>query len=213
MSISTRKCSRSPVVHVSGYVLRCVITRSRFRRVRASRVRGAAVLELILVLPLMLIALMAIVEFGLLYSNEQNVEMSSRAGVQVASRLTTISSTNGDPVPTDVVTAVAAELAKIGVIDYRIRLEHNIDFETDPLPTLATPVVLTTTSTDGPTSCPDPPAITLSPNRRYVRVTVCVYSSAPTATTTGLTPNLLETFGIDMSIRVSQQTTTRRYAQ
>ena len=184
---------------------------SRFRTPRFPRARGAAVLELVLVLPLLVIALMAVVEFGLLYSNEQNVEMASRAGVQVASRLMTISATNGDPVPAEVVSAVAAELDKIGISDYRIRLEHNIDFDTNPLPTLATPVVLATSSTNGPTSCPDPPAITLSPNRRYVRVTVCVYSSAPTPTTTGLTPNLLETFGIDMSIRVSQQTTTRRY--
>ncbi len=66
------------------------------------------------------------------------------------------------------------------------------------------PVVLTTVTAGGPPNCPPPPAVALSPNRRYVRVTVCVYS-------TELTPNLLRNFGVDLSTRVSDQTTLRRF--
>jgi Flp pilus assembly protein TadG len=166
---------------------------------------GAAVLELLLVMPILIIAIMAIVEFGLLYSNQQNVEMASRAGVQIASRLTTLSIVNNDPVPASVVTAVADELEKIGVTDYRIILEHNIDFTTNPSGTI-TPVELVSATAGAPANCLPTSTIAMSPNRRYVRVTVCI-------NTTDLTPNLLQTFGFDLDERISQQSTTRRYAR
>ncbi len=162
--------------------------------------RAVVVLEMILALPLLVIVVMAIVEFGLLFSNEQIVEMASRAGTQVASKLATIPSSGA--VPIEVETAVARELARIGVTRYRIRLEHNVNFAV-PSGTM-TPVVLTTTSAGGPTSGPTPSPITLTPNRRYVRVTVYVW-------TTDLTPNLLGTFCVDLSNRVSSQTTLRRH--
>ena len=162
--------------------------------------RGVVMLELILALPLLIIVVMAIVEFGLLFSNEQVVAMASRAGTQVASELTTIPSAGA--VPVTVETAVARELARIGVTRYRIRLEHNADFTPPPL--TMTAVVLTTTSAGGPTGGAAPSAITLTPDRRYVRVTVYVW-------TTDLTPNLLSTFCVDLSNRVSSQTTLRRH--
>ena len=167
-----------------------------------SRRRGVVTLEIILVLPIFLIGLMAIAEFGLLFSNEQMVETASRAGAQVASRLVVIPSTG--TVPAEVETAVSRELSKIGVTDYSIRLEHNINFAPPPL--TKTPVVLTTTTAGGPTNSPAPPSIVLTPDRRYVRVTVSVW-------TTHLTPNLLNTYGVDLSHRVSEQTKTRRYAR
>ena len=167
-----------------------------------SRRRGVVTLEIILVLPIFLIVLMAIVEFGLLFSNEQMVESASRAGTQVASRLLVFPASGA--VPAEVETAVSRELAKIGVTNYRIRMEHNIDLAA-PLLTMA-PVVLTTTTAGGPTSVPSPPAIALSPNRPYVRVTVYVW-------TTHLTPNLLDMYGVDLSNRVSNQTKIRGYAR
>ena len=164
--------------------------------------RGVVLLEMILALPLLIIVVMAIVEFGLLFSNAQVVAMASRAGTQVASELTTIPSSGAVPVAVE--TAVARELARIRVTRYRIRLEHNINFTPPPL--TMTPVVLTTTSAGGPTGGPTPSAITLTPDRRYVRVTVYVW-------TTDLTPNLLSTFCVDLSNRVSSQTTLRRHVK
>ena len=60
--------------------------------------RGIVTIEIILTLPIFIIAVMAIVELGLLVSNEQIVEMSSRAGTQVASELATIPSSGSVPV-------------------------------------------------------------------------------------------------------------------
>ena len=180
-----------------------VFTRHKITNHPCRQCRAIATLEVIVTLPIFLIALLAIVEFGLLWTNEQNVAMASRAGAQVASRLTFIPLSG--PVPTDVENAIAAELNKIGVSKYHLRLEHNIDFANNPNGTL-TPVVLTTTSAGGPTNCPAPAPITLSPNRRYLRVTVCV-------ATTSLTPNLLAMFGADLSNRISNESTTRRYAR
>lgn len=181
---------------------------SRITRKTPRRRGGVATLEMILVLPVFLIALMAIAQFGLLLSNEQFVEMASRAGTQVASRLTNISETNGDPVPAAVLSAVGTELARIGITDYSVRLEHNIDFDVIPPitpPVIGPVIVLESFVGTGPTNCPAPSAVALAPNRMYVRVTVCVKS-------TELTPNMLNTYGIDFSIRVSDETTLRRYA-
>lgn len=163
--------------------------------------RGITTIEIIITLPIFIIALMAIVELGLLVSNEQIVEMSSRAGSQVASKLATIPSSGS--VPASVQAAVARELAQIGATHYHVRLEHNINFSGGSGATMA-PVVLTSVTTGAPPNCPPPQAIALTPNRRYVRVTVCVYS-------TELTPNLLHNFGVDLSTRVSDQTTLRRF--
>lgn len=163
--------------------------------------RGITAIEIILTLPIFIIAVMAIVELGLLVSNEQIVEMSSRAGSQVASKLATIPSSGA--VPASVQAAVARELTQIGATRYHVRLEHNINFAGGAGATMA-PVVLTTVTAGGPPSFQPPPSVTLTPNRRYVRVTVCVYS-------TELTPNLLHNFGVDLSTRVSDQTTLRRF--
>jgi hypothetical protein len=164
--------------------------------------RAITTIEIILALPIFLLAVLAIVEFGLLFSHEQIVEMASRAGAQVASQLVSIP-VAGD-VPAEVDDAVARELEQIGVSDYALRLEHNIDFSGGSGATMD-PVVLTSSANSGPADCPDPPALTLTPNRRYVRVTVCVYS-------TSLSPNVLSSYGLDLSQRVSDQTTLRRWA-
>lgn len=190
---------------LSGRTVECPTMRVVPSSPRKSQRRLAVVtLEVILVLPVFLIALMAVVEFGLLMSNEQYVDEASRAGAQVASQLNTISQINNGPVPADVLTAVARELDKIGVANYSVRLEHNINFA-GITPVVGPVVELNSAVGTGPTNCPDPPAVALVPNRPYVRVTVCVR-------TTELTPNLLVTYGFDVSARVSDETTLRRYA-
>lgn len=151
-------------------------------------------------LPILIIALMAIAEFGLLLSNTQYLEMSSRAGAQVAAEFPTLPESGA--VPASVVAAVNQELAQRGLpVAREIRLEHDVDTGPPGTP----PFILK--SGPGP-SCPDPTDEPAAPSgasgRNYVRVTVCV-------NTTDLTPNLLKTFGVDLSERVSQQTTTWRY--
>lgn len=175
----------------------------------ARRRRAAVVLEVVLTLPLLIIVLMAVVEFGLMFSNEQIVEMASRAGAQVASRLVTISESDGDPAPTEVVDAVNEELGKINVTARQVILEHNVYFDGSPTGVLSPAVTLKSPAGNlcPPSNEPTPPGPT--PNHiqpRYVRVTVCV-------NTTDIAPNLLATFGLDFSNRASQQTTTRRYAR
>ena len=163
--------------------------------------RGVVMLELILALPLLIIVVMAIVEFGLLFSNEQVVEMASRAGTQVASKLTPLPVSGA--VPAQISNAVATELARIGVTRYCIRLEHNANPAAPPA-TLATPVVLQTTFGTGPTTTPAVPAVSVTSGVPYVRVTVVVF-------TTDLTPNLMTNYCLDLTGRVSAQTKLRRY--
>ncbi len=172
------------------------------RRNRQSR-RAAVTLELILVLPIFLLALMPVVQFGVLLSNEELVEMAARSGVQVASQAGPFSEINNAPVPAVVLNAVAVEMAKIGVTDYTVRMEHNIHFS--PAPSIGPVVVLKSVVGSGPTTIPTLSTVTLSPNRTYVRVTVFV-------TTSKLTPNLLNSYGFDLSTRVSSETALRRYA-
>jgi Flp pilus assembly protein TadG len=177
--------------------LKSLSTQSLHRR------RAVVTLELILVLPLFLIALMAIAQFGLLLSNEQYLSEASRAGAQVASDITGISEVDGASVPSTVLDAVSVPLSRIGIANYSVRLEHNIDTS---IPITNPTVVLKSSVGTGPTNSPAPAAVALSPNRTYVRVTVCVR-------TTELTPNLLNTFGVNFSTRVSDETTLRRYTR
>ncbi len=159
--------------------------------------RGVVTLEVILAIPIFVIALMPIVQFGLLFANQQYVAEATRAGTQVASELTTI----GGVVPAQVQTAVARELSRIGVSNFTIRLEHNIDFSVSPA-VIGPTVVLQSVTGSGPSPIIAPPAVVVT--RRYVRVSVYVRS-------TELTPNLLSTYGFDLSTRASQETTLRTY--
>lgn len=156
---------------------------------RAERRQGAIVLELILITPILVIMLMAVVQFGLLFSNQQRLEMASRAGAKVASEMAL---PTAGPVPVAVQNAVNRELANSGFSFGRIILEHNVGG--------SPPYTLTT----GSLNCSAPTNPSLPAARQYVRVTVC-------AETTQLTPNLLQTYGFDLSGRASQQTTTYRY--
>jgi Flp pilus assembly protein TadG len=176
------------------------------RGVRRKR-SGAVVLEILLALPFVLIALLAIIEFGLLWSNMQGVEMAARSGAQVATRFPTLP--NGGNVPADVLDAVADELARIGVTDFRVQLTHNVAYT--PNPAIGPVVTLDSAVGSGLSSVPSPPAVSLSPNRMYVQITVFV-NTVGGSSPTGLAPNLLKVFGVDLENRVSQASEVRRYA-
>ena len=74
-------------------------------RLNAQQRRGGVVLELILGLPLLVIPLLAVVEYAVLMSNQQQVEMATRAGALTATQLVLPASGS---VPTEVLDAIAA---------------------------------------------------------------------------------------------------------
>ena len=170
---------------------------------------GGVVLELILGLPLLVILLLAVVEYAVLMANQQQVEMATRAGALVATSLDLPAS---GTVPSDVLDAIAAELANIGVdlqtgINdglIKVELEHNYTV-TGPVPDLDSGML-----ESGSLVCPDmdaplPPDPDISSfGRIYVRLSVCIRSDL-------LTPNLLSAYCIDMSERVTSQTKTYRH--
>jgi Flp pilus assembly protein TadG len=159
------------------------------------RCRGAITLELLIMLPVWLIVMLAIVQFGLLIGNRQQVALASRVGAEEASRTIGLAgTTNGDPVPANVINVVEQQLLSSGINRCKITLEHNLR----PAPP-APPTILTSGSCTCPTV--DNP---LPPNREYVRVTVYVPA-------TELTPNVLSIFGFDISTRFVRNATTFRH--
>lgn len=89
--------------------------------------RGTLILELVLVLPLILIALLAAVQFGKYFANMQEISLAARIGGLAASRTPNLSVVPGDPVPAAVVDAVNKQLASVGIHTAAIALEHNLD--------------------------------------------------------------------------------------
>ena len=179
-------------------------------RLNAQQRRGGVVLELILGLPLLVIPLLAVVEYAVLMSNQQQVEMATRAGALTATQLVLPASGS---VPTEVLDAIAAELTHVGIDlnaritdgTIRVELEHNYlssgtDPDLDPSATLASGT-LTCPSSAAPLA-PDPDLSSFG--RSYVRLRLCIRSDL-------LTPNLLSAYCIDMSERVTSQTKTYRH--
>ena len=179
-------------------------------RVTSRQRRGGVVIELILGLPLLVIPLLAVVEYAVLMSNQQQVEMAARAGALTGAQLVLPSSGS---VPTEVLDAIAAELTHVGIDlnaritdgTIRVELEHNYlssgaDPELDPSATLASGTLTCPSSAAPP--APDPDLSSFG--RSYVRLRLCVRSDL-------LTPNLLSAYCIDMSERVTSQTKAYRH--
>lgn len=150
--------------------------------------RGAVTLELILTLPIWLIALLAIIEFDQILSGKQQMALATRVGAEEASQSSGLDSAIA--VPLNVLTAIDQQLASSGISRCGVILEHNVGGSA-------------VTLTDGVCQC-DPPDVDLPPRRQYVRVTVCVELAE-------LVPNLLGAFGFDISDCIIQHSTTFRY--
>ena len=179
-------------------------------RVTTQQRRGGVVLELILGLPLLVIPLLAVVEYAVLMSNQQQVEMATRAGALTGTQLVLPASGS---VPTEVLDAIAAELTHVGIDlnariadgTIRVELEHNYlssgaDPDLDPSATLSSGTLTCPSSAAPP--APDPDLSSFG--RSYVRLRLCIRSDL-------LTPNLLTAYCIDMSERVTSQTKTYRH--
>ena len=157
--------------------------RSRRRAAPGSkRRRATATLELVLVLPMVVILILATIQFGLFYSNMQQVALASRVGAEEASQTPGLAATvEGGAVPANVLEAISKQLFGSGIRYCRVTLEHNVG---------GTQVALVSPQTGacdcGPTcklSSPIPPG-------EYVRVSVCVRHC-------DLMPNSLNLIGYD----------------
>ncbi len=159
---------------------------------RKMRRRAASLLEIILGLPVILIVLFAVAQFGLLQSNQQSLKMASRAGALAASELNILP---GDPLPAEVLEAVNQVLQKTGLIGTGeqidavggVQLNHNINGGDVAFAGMA---------------C-DPP-VTTYPSRTYVQVTVCLEA-------TRLAPNTMSILGINFSNRYVSMTSLYRH--
>jgi len=150
---------------------------------------GAVTLELILTVPIWLILLWAIVEWGQILSNEQHVALAARVGAEEASQTANLDAAAS--VPTNVLIAVTQQLGSSNISWSKVIIEHNLNGSLEEL-------------SEGPGDC-DPPSTSLLPtNREYVRVTVCV-------PLTELACNLLGPFGFDISGCTIQHSATFRY--
>lgn len=164
--------------------------------------RGGVTLELILNLPVWIIFLLAVIQFGQLLSNAQQVALASRIGAEEASETATTTITTAVTVPTNIVEAIEHQLESAGVVDSggasqcRVILEHNLNGTNERLDSSGA-----TCSCDPPT---EPPLPNTVHDARYVRVTVCVPYSL-------VAPNLLGAGGLDFSSKLVQHTTTFRH--
>jgi len=153
--------------------------------------RGGAVLELLLALPVLIIGVLAIVEFGLLRANQQQLEYASRVGANIAVD-------DPNPTVTDIDSAVRAHLQEAGIdtadANIRITLQEN-----------TTGATIETTA--GTLNCTVAGSVPAAPaGQEFVRVTVCL-----DIVESQMTPNLLQTLGFDIAGWQMQQTTTLRY--
>ena len=161
------------------------------------RARGVVTLELILVLPILLILMLAVVEFGLIYQSIHHVVYSSRIGAKLAAEQSTANL--GDYNKSMGVSALREEIdeyltaAGFNTVSCQVTLQHNVAAASDPTQLNPDPT---------PAGCDCVAPINNFPvGQEFVRVTVCV-------PTDGNVPNLLSTFGFDISDCELEGTTT-----
>ena len=154
-------------------------------------------LELILVLPILVILVLAVVQFGLFFANMQQVALAARVGAEEASQTVDLPITDGAPIPANILEAVDHQLDSSGIIACRVRLEHN--FGGRQVTLIAPPTG----------ACDCPPAGNLTPPLppgEYVRLSL----SVPLCE---LMPICLAVFGFDVAdpCKVVEATTIFRH--
>lgn len=167
---------------------------------RRSKRRGASLLEIIIGLPIVLILLLAVVQFGLLQSNQQTLKMASRAGALVAANME-IDGTEVVP-DSEIVNAIDEVLIQGGILSSgetiaavgEVQLNYYVyDSNTDTK-------ISDAIYFDAPCN---PPATTY-PNYYYVQVTICIPAQR-------LTPNMMACFGVDYTGRDAIMTSLYRH--
>lgn len=164
------------------------------RQREQSKRRGAVVFEALLWLPVFLIALSAVIEFGMVLNGLHAVKLAARAGAKYAAELD-VGAIGSSSAVEDVQAAVDRVLSSSGYDSCQVRLEYvncvgSGNSIAGPCPTC--------------TACPScsQPAVPLAPTildvpGGMVRVTVCVNVSE-------MTPDLLGWVGASISDRVAQ---------
>jgi hypothetical protein len=139
-------------------------------------------LELILTLPILVILVLAIAQFGIFFANMQQVTLACREGAKEASETLGLPTTDGALVPTNVLEAIDSQLTTSRIHACRVRLEHNVG---------GAQVALFAPADGGCDCCPGGKLGSPLPPRSYVRLTVCVELEE-------LMPNCLALFGFDV---------------
>jgi len=172
---------------------------SRHREMRACSRIGSVMVEFLLVMPILLIVLLTVIEFGMFFSNMQQVALACRVGAEVASQSGSLPNTG--PVPTNITDAIGQQLGSSGIRYGAVILQHNVNGSTY---TLTTPDSLPPSCSPPPTDLPPTPPPATNYGRLSVRITICVPM-------TELAPNCLAIFGFDLSGRYAKYSTTFRY--
>ncbi len=159
------------------------------RMTKQTRRRGVVVLELILSLPLLVIFLGAVTEFGLILANMKQVKFASRTGAKVAAETTGLNPANTAMVVATIRTVVDRQLETAGFganASAGVRLQHTVGG-----------IGSAESGTCAEQNIPAIPADS-------VRVVVCVELST-------LTPDFLSSFGFSVAGRRVELSTTYSY--
>lgn len=172
---------------------------------RADARRGVAVVELLIILPVLLVALFAMVEFGLIMAQLKQIVLASREGAKAASELPpgTLPTTDGTNVNSSILDAVDHQLLSAKLKRCKIIFRHN---NGPPAGTTVTNTDTSSTCTKCATPTSTLPSTTTSVNgvsvtTVAVEVSVCV----PLST---ITPNILSHFGFAVKDQIVYHTTT-----
>lgn len=156
---------------------------------------GVIVVELILTFPVLLVLMLAVIEFSLIIINVQQVSQAARMGAKIAAETPGLGGFTDPPLTNTTATAIRAAVnrqlftAGFGISSARgVTLRHTVNAGYQ--------------ATDGLAADPILPVM---PNNA-VRVTVSVNLSE-------LTPDLLGTFGYSTSDQTVELTTTYPYEQ
>jgi hypothetical protein len=146
--------------------------------------------ELLMALPVLLILMTAVLEYGLILANLKYLPLASRAGAKVLAETPRWQLMHGPSTLVQVSQAVEDSLSAGDIVACRVLAEHNVDGGWRQ-------EIGSCTGTDP--STPLPPV-----GAGAVRVTVCVELSE-------LTPDFLGWIGFSTAGRVAQATTTFPY--
>jgi hypothetical protein len=162
----------------------------------SNRRRGVVTLEVILLLPILVILLLAVIEFGLIMAAAQHVEAATRLGAKFAAESNNLPVFNAPSMMDNLKERVDQYLNTAGYTDScQVILEHNVMgmgnlSQLNPL--------------GSPCSCTPEPGPIGSLPAGSVRVTVCLSLS-------GNVPNVLDMFGFDISNRSLRQSVVWAY--
>ncbi len=164
----------------------------------AVKKRGVVALEFLLLFPILVILLLAVVEFGLIMAAAKHVEFASRLGAKLAAEAANLETFNQPATSNNLKTQVDRYLNTAGYTDScQVILEHNVGGFANP--SQSNPAIA---------NCPCTPVYgpIASLPMQSVRVTVCLPML-------GNIPNCLSTFGYDVSACSIRQSAVWIYEQ